>query len=234
MTILHRFTVALSLGLLCASCDASRPPVQGNTEPAAPAAEKHFASEAEARASLDRYLETAVDVLELTDTQASNLECLYAYFCSSGGHEMARTYGLCDERLRRFDDAAGKAFGRHGEHGDVFGWVASGDDGTRASEEDKLARMHVIDDYTIESFERFWAAHEGNPIAIAIIRDYSAARWSSCCRAETTYFVWADEMEVAFEKAIERQPPWRRLTVGCNGDRDASRQRRGGEPQTSR
>ena len=231
--MIGRVSLVVAISLASLTCAYSRAVLQEATDPMATSVRKHFATQAEAEAALDRYVQAATALAQLTAQGTSHLDCLYEYFCTASGHdeEPIRSDPACYKSLRHLDDAALEAFGRYHSRwfGDVFGWVVYGDDGARANEEVKLARMHVIDEYAVDLFTRFWAENQGNPVAIAVIRGYSGERWSSCCRDELTYFAWADRMEPVFEQSALDHPDWQRLTIGCNGGRDASRYRLGAD-----
>lgn len=223
--------LSVMVGLISLSCGYSRSLFLEATDPAATSIRKHFASQEEAHASIGRYVDAATELTRLAAQDTSHLDCLREYFCESSGRddEPIRSDSTCYKALRRFDNAGIEAFGRYHSRwgGDVFGWVMYGDSGDPATEEAQLARMHLVDEYTVDQFTRLWAENEGNPIAIAVIRGYSGQRWSSCCREELTYFVWAHYMEAAFEQAAASWPDWDQLTVGCNGGREASQLRLG-------
>jgi hypothetical protein len=225
----------LLIGLVCVSWTSSRERLQG-ADAAKAADGKPALTRTKARAAFDRYLEAAAGVMPLAPSSAHR-GCLTEYFCGSGDleNDAIRSDAACAQKLGRLEKASVQAFGpdRSRWGGDVFDWVRYGDSGERSDEEVRLARMHVVDEDTVEQFAKFWSKHKGNPAAIALIRRYSAERWASCCHDEKTYFFWAERMEPAFEKAARSRPSWTRLTVDCNGDRDDARRRAGMDEDAS-
>lgn len=229
------FAGALASGFLSLSCGVTGALFQEVTDPMTTGIRKHFASEKEARGALDDYVDAASELTGLTAGGPAHLDCLYEYFCYASGHdeEPIRSDATCFKALKRLDKASLEAFGRYHSRwfGDVFGWVVYGDDGKRDDKQAKLARMHLMDEYAVEVFSRFWSEHESDPVAIAVIRGYSGERWAACCREEQTWFFWADRMEPALAKDAADHPEWNRLTVGCNGDAESTKYRlqKGGE-----
>jgi hypothetical protein len=223
-----RWMRLLLIGLVCVSWTASRQRLQGADAKGGDG--KPGPTRSGARAAFDRYLEAAAGVMPLAQN-STHRGCLVEYFCGSGDveNDAIRSDAACAQKLGRLEKASVQAFGpdRSRWGGDVFDWVRNGAGGERSDEEVRLARMHFVDEDTVEQFARFWSKHKGNPAAIALIRRYSAERWASCCHDEKTYFTWAERMEPAFEKAAHSRPGWTRLTVDCNGDRDDARHRAG-------
>jgi hypothetical protein len=231
-----RWVRLLLIGLVCVSWTASRERVEGaGGAPAANA--KPALSQSKARASLDRWLEAAAGVMPLASQGSTHRDCLAEYFCGSGNLEKdaIRLDAACAQKLGRLEKASVRAFGEDRSRwgGEVFDWVRYGSTGERADEEVRLARMHGLDEATVEKLAAFWAKNRGNPAAVALIRRYSAERWASCCHDEKTYFAWAERMEPAFAKAAKNRPSWTRLTIDCNGDGDDARRRLGAEAGSS-